>query len=162
VQAASNSNPLIGLAKAEVFIHLNKLFDRLYIAPVVYRELCVDGQGRPGDSELRRALQDRWIEILTPSPSDVLKVGSSLENDDRQVVATALTAGVSFLLSDDQSVTRCSKIFNVTCLSTVDVLVLMKRQGLITVHKPVFTLLDSRLFKIHPSVVDQALRSVGE
>lgn len=160
--AASNSTPLIGLAKAGVFGLLRKLFDRVHIAPMVERELCEQGKGRPGESEVRSAVAEGWLLVRSPSASDIARCPQSLKAADREVLASALTSQADFVLSDDQQVMRAAAQVGVACLTTLDLMVLLKEQGHVPALRPLLESLQERGFHISADRIQGGLDRVGE
>ena len=59
----ADSNPLIGLAKGNVFIVLHELFGTIHLLPNVWHEVSVKGHNRPGAAEVAQAKADDWLQI---------------------------------------------------------------------------------------------------
>lgn len=57
----SNSSPLIHLSQIGRLSLLREFFGELLIPPAVYREVVVEGRGRPGSREVREA---SWIKVV--------------------------------------------------------------------------------------------------
>jgi uncharacterized protein len=59
-----NSTPLICLAKINQIELLKKLFDKIFIPNSVKEEILIEG--KPGFSEINKALNEGWIKIMDP------------------------------------------------------------------------------------------------
>jgi predicted nucleic acid-binding protein len=59
VSVVADSTPLISLASIGSLDFLQSLFKKVCIPQTVYREVVIDGKGRTGSREVRRAT---WIE----------------------------------------------------------------------------------------------------
>jgi predicted nucleic acid-binding protein len=156
-----DANSIIGLAKGDVFDLLPSLYAQLYVPPAVTEEVVGGGQGLAGEPELTQAL-GRWITEVTPDPLRVQQLPRMLSLADREVIAVAQEKTVDHLLSADRQLCREAQNRGIVCLQAADVVVLLKRRGLITEAKAVLDRMRQRGFGIGDARYEAALRAVGE
>lgn len=59
----ADSGPLIHLATARQFYLLQRFFDKVLIIAQVYDEVVTQGKGKPGDSDVRKAIEEGWVLV---------------------------------------------------------------------------------------------------
>lgn len=159
--AAADANAVIGLAKGGVFHLLAQRYGVLYVPPSVTAEVVGKGAGRPGASELAHALGN-WVQEVAPAASAGGPVSPGLSAADRELLAIAREKGVDHLLSSDDGVYREAMRLGMICLSTLEVVVHLKRHGLIPHVRPVLDAMLKAGHGVPPALYEQVLRSVGE
>lgn len=131
---ASDTGPLIALAKADLLFVLKSLFEDVLIPPAVLDELLA--KRGPEREQLDAALHD-FVNI-TPLPvipwrieeaTQVLGVG------ERHAIALAATTGISLVLDDRLGRTIAHKL-GLSVVGTVGTIVEAKRTGIIPVVRP--------------------------
>ncbi|MCL5103142.1 MAG: DUF3368 domain-containing protein [Armatimonadetes bacterium] len=131
---ASDTGPLIALAKADLLFVLKSLFEDVLIPPAVLDELLA--KRGPEREQLDAALHD-FVNI-TPLPvipwrieeaTQVLGVG------ERHAIALATNTGISLVLDDRLGRTIAHKL-GLSVVGTVGTIVEAKRTGIIPVVRP--------------------------
>lgn len=156
-----DTNTVIGLAKGGVFDLLASVYSPLYVPPAVVREVVAQGQGRAGTSELQQAL-GAWITDAAPDPQTVQQFSAVREEADRQVLALAQDQAADHVLSSDAGLIRQAMGAGMTCLQVPDVVLLLKRRGLIPAVRPVLDQMRHRGFGIEEGLYQQTLAAAGE
>jgi len=156
-----DANSIIGLAKGDVFDRLPLVYAQLYVPPAVTAEVVGGGQGLAGEPERTQAL-GRWIIEVTPDPLRVQQLPGTLSAADREVIALAQDRAVDHLLSADRQLCREAQNRGILCLQAADVVVLLKRRGLISEAKSVLDRMRQRGFGIGDARYEASLRAVGE
>jgi len=153
---------IIALSKGDVFGLLRSLYTALYIPTAVRREILT-GQGRAGEMELSQAL-GVWITEVTPDPSALTPFSPTLSPADREVLAVAatLTPPVDHLLADDKDLLREADRHGLPRLRTPDVVLLMKRAGLVPAVQSVLDRMQQRGYGIAADLYEKAVRAAGE
>jgi uncharacterized protein len=154
---------VIGLAKGDVFPLLSSLYTSLSIPTAVCQEIITHGQGRAGAGELSQAL-GVWITEVTLDPNQIQPFSSTLSPADREILAVALTLSppVDHVLADDHALLREASRHGLTCLRTPDVVLLMKRQGLVSAVQPVLDRMRQRGYGIALNLYRKTLQAAGE
>ncbi|HTE20978.1 MAG TPA: DUF3368 domain-containing protein [Armatimonadota bacterium] len=156
-----DANAVIGLVKGRVFPLLAQLYTGLFIPPAVVREIIGPGQ-RAGAAELQAALGD-WITEVTPDPQAVQSFASALRSEaDREVLALAQIQAVDHVLSSDFRMIQVGSRAGLTCLQAPEVVLLMKRRGLIPAVQPVLNQMRGQGFGIGDRIYQQTLQAAGE
>jgi predicted nucleic acid-binding protein len=161
LRAVGDANAMIGLAKGGVFDQIVQLFPVFFVPTNVSQEVVVKGQGRPGSSELARALQT-WATEVTPDLSVIQQTAPALSVADRAVLAVALAVGADFVLTDDRDLRREAHRLQLACLGIAEVVVLMKERGVITSVRSVLDQMLAARHGIASDVYERALRAAGE
>ena len=159
--AVLDTNIVIGLAKGGVFDRLAALYSPLFIPSTVRQEVISQGPGLAGEPELSQAL-GAWITEAHPAPQTVQQFSASLAAADREVLAVAQIEAVTHILSDDRGVYKEASRHGLTCLRSPEILVLMKRRGLIPSVKSVLNSMRAQGYGIADALYDQALQVAGE
>ncbi len=96
----SNSSPLIRLSQIGRLSLLREFFGELLIPPAVYREVVVEGRGRPGSREVREA---SWIKVVGIKDERLKRILQFMLDEGRaEVMVLALEINASLLLIDDR------------------------------------------------------------
>jgi predicted nucleic acid-binding protein len=159
-----DSNVTVGLAMVQVFDRLSDLYECLYIVPAVKTEVITWGRGRAGGPELEQAL-GKWVIETVPDSKDVeglWMLSINLSTADQQVLAAALAHGVIHVLSDDRPLRQEASRRGYICLGAVEVVVLLKRRGLIPEARPVLDRLRKGGYGIAEGVYWNAVKAAGE
>ena len=158
--AILDSNVVIGLAKGECFESLRVLFEQVWVSPGVRREIVEEGGGRPGCRELQAGL-GVWIQERTPSGQPGSVETPAMTREDREVLGLAAELS-GILVTDDFVLRREGERLGLIVLGAVEIAVLLKQRGILSVVKPVLDLMQARAYHIEPTIYAQALRLVGE
>ena len=65
MKIVADSSPLISCARAGKLALVRDVYSKILIPPAVYREIVVEGAGRPGAEEVEAAVSI-WIGIKVP------------------------------------------------------------------------------------------------
>ena len=60
----SNSSPLIYLSKIGRLNLLKSVYTEILIPKGVYKETVTDAIGKPGVSEIQKAISEKWIKLV--------------------------------------------------------------------------------------------------
>jgi predicted nucleic acid-binding protein len=161
LSGALDANVVVGLAKGGVFDLLSSLYTSLYIPPSVREEIITQGQGLAGESELAQAL-GVWITVVAPDLQRVQQFSPTLSLADRELLAVAQAQAVDHDLSGDRQLCLEANRHGMTWLQATDVVVLMRRRGLVMEARLVLDQMRQRGFGIANPVYEQALRAAGE
>ena len=95
----ADASPLIGLAAADSFDLLRRLFGTVTITRIVKDEVMAGGT-LPGARELTAAMREGWIRVA-PAPPETWKL-ASLDTGEASTIALALQhEGATLVLMDD-------------------------------------------------------------
>ena len=156
----SNSSPLIGMAKGEVFDALRTLYRKILIPPQIRIEVVDQGRGRPGATEVQEARND-WIIEVAPSELAARHFPASL-HFERYVLALAIEKKADLVLMDDIRACTVAGENGIPFIGTSEILFLLKSRGLVAQIKPVLDRMIEKNFGIPPDVYRDLLERLGE
>jgi len=143
VKVVADSSPLISCARAGKLALIRSVYSKILIPPCVYREVVVEGAGRPG-SEAVKAAVSVWIEIREPGYRNlVFEVRQHLGEGESEAIALAKELNGYLLVDEGRAITEARKR-GVRVKSTLIMLLEAKERGLISsVRTELSELIDS-------------------
>ena len=157
---ASNTGPLIALAKANRLDLLERLFGQIEIPPAVQRELFAEKM--PEAEHLDEALA-RFIQIApTPAiPPAVQIVTAQLGAGEQQAIALAFERK-TVLLIDDHAGRAAARRLGLSVTGVAGVLIRAKESGLIPAVRPVLEEIRQRGYWLSDELLETAIKLAGE
>jgi predicted nucleic acid-binding protein len=156
----SDASPLIGLAAADGFELLHRLFSVVSVTPEVRAEVLAD-EKCPGAPQLRAALRARWIRVLRgkwPEPEF-----SRLGDGEASILrAAANLGGDALVLLDDEAARREAVRLGIAVTGTLGILAVARRRSLVPAVRPYLARLAEHGFYFSQDLARELLRSVGE
>jgi uncharacterized protein len=160
VSVASDTGPLIALAKANLLPILSILFNEVWIPPEVHRELLA--KSSPETDRLRQALGGLiHVAPHSPLPPEIVTVTIGLDEGERHAIALALHSGL-LLVIDDQQARGTSRRLGLQVTGTIGVLLEAKQKGLLVSVRPVLDLIQGQGYWFSKSLIEQAAKLAGE
>lgn len=156
----SDSSPLIALAAAGAFELLRDLFGDLSVTAAVRDEVLAGG-ARPGATELRRGIAERWIHLqrVPKNAPEFPKLGPG----EASILSAAVAAGDDcYLILDDEAARREARAQHIAFTGTFGILIVAKRRKLVPAVKPYLERLFEHGFHLSPELVHSLLAEVGE
>ena len=134
----SDSGPLIHLAIVGHFLLLKQYFDSILIISRVYDEVVIQGQGKPGASELRQAVREGWIEVESATDRALVErlTTPNISATDATVVGCAVEREANLVLADDTDVRGLAVQEGLAVMGTVGLLVRACLDGVFSELKP--------------------------
>lgn len=134
------------------------VFGKVIIPPAVEVELSEI----PGQWE---AITDQnFINVI--KPFDLTRVAfykAILDDGEAEAIALAIEVQADFIVMDEWKGRRLAKHAGLHVIGLVGVLLTAKRKGIVSEIGPILTALaDVAGFRLHPSLVEDALREAGE
>ena len=154
-----NTGPLIALAKLECLELLARLFARVLVPDIVWRELT-RSRGMPEIREVNPKRLD--LEIVASPAADPLLV-LQLDAGEASVLRVARKFPGSTVLIDERKARQVASIvYGLPVLGTGGLLLRAKRAGLIPLVRPVLKNLQSHGYYISDKIVDRICIEAGE
>ena len=156
----SNSSPLIHLARIGRPSLLRQLFGEIAIPPAVYREVVVEGRGRPGSEQVASA---SWIKTMSLR-EQVLKRAllAFLDEGEAEAIALAVEKNADLVLLDEREARIHAKRLGLKVAGTIGVLLKSKKAGLIESLRDELDKLKETGFRISPVLEEEILKRAGE
>jgi len=73
LKVVADSSPIISCARARKLHLIKKVYSNIIIPPAVYKEIVIDGLGKPGNNELKNSISV-WIEVKEPSDKGTVSI----------------------------------------------------------------------------------------
>ncbi|HPU44589.1 MAG TPA: DUF3368 domain-containing protein [Dictyoglomaceae bacterium] len=127
----SNFSVLIGLSKIEKLDLLKELWKEIIIPEAVFKEVVIDGSGKPGVEIIAKACED-WIKIFPVKNKEVVKVlRAILDEGEAEVIALGQELSADLLLLDNREPRIFAKSININVIGTVGIIRLAWERKLI-------------------------------
>ena len=120
----SDSSPLIHLSQIGRLSLLRELFGGLLIPPAVYREVVVEGRGRPGSREVKEA---SWIDVVEVRNEHLKRILQLLlDEGEAEAIVLALETSASLVLLDGLEARLQAKRLGLRVTGTLGILLRAK------------------------------------
>ena len=130
MKVVADSSPIISCARAGKLHLIKDVYSKIIIPPAVYREIVIDGLGKPGDNELKDSISI-WVEVKEPSCKDIIAIlNHDLGEGESEAIALANELD-AYLLIDEIKAMNEAKRRGISILSTLIMLLEAKKLGLI-------------------------------
>lgn len=150
----SNAGPLIALAQIDQFDLLQLLYGEIVIPPAVHKEVVTFGQDRPG---AREVIGSDWVRIETiRNPVAVELLREQLDQGESEAIVLAMENKADLLLIDEARGRRVSQAQALQHIGTIGILILARRQGLITSVTPCLDQLMETEFRMSAALYQMA------
>ena len=163
-EAIVDASTLIHLARIDRLMLLKDFYDKIVIAPAVWREVVTEGRGRPGVHEVRAARQSRWIAVVSPQNQILVEIlKQELDEGEAETIALALEQQAEVVFLDEAEARRMAEIYGLRKTGVIGVLMRAKLQGKISSLKvELDRLREEAGFRIDEQLYQRALKEVGE
>ncbi len=137
---------------------LGDVFGKVIVPPAVEAELSEI----PGQWDLISKLG--FIEVKRPADRVAVSLYRiSLDAGEAEAIALAVEIHANFLVIDEWKGRRVAKQEGLQVIGLIGILLTARRKGIITEIKPIlYELADVAGFRLHPTLVTDALREAGE
>ena len=157
----SDTSSLINLARIGELNLLNKLYGEIIVPEAVWKEVVVDGVGRPGAEDIQKA---DWIKRAPVKNRNLVRaLMLDLDAGEAQAIALSLELEAELLLMDERLGRESAHYFGLRYIGLIGVLIEAKHRGLILdVKSSLDTLRDKAGFRIAQSLYERVLRDQKE
>jgi predicted nucleic acid-binding protein len=162
MKIASNTGPIIGLAKIDLLFLLNQIASEVLIPPMVYRELM--GKTGPETAQIDKALKE-FLKVVDLKPLDpAVEIAiSTLDEGEREVIGLAsTTSGDILILMDDRAGREVAEKLNIPVSGLVGILLLAKEKGILEKIGPLLVELRDKGYWFSDDVLQTAQRLAKE
>jgi len=130
LNVVADSSPIISCARAGKLHLIRDVYSELIIPPAVYREIVIDGLGKPGYGELKDSISV-WIEVKEPGDKEIVSILRRRVGDGESEAIVLAKELNSYLLIDEIKAMNEAKRYGINILSTLLMLLEAKKIGLI-------------------------------
>ncbi len=156
MKIASNTGPIIGLAKIDLLFLLNQIASEVLIPPMVRRELM--GKTGPETAQIDKALKEflKVADLKTLNPAVEIAI-STLDEGEREVIGLAsTTSGDILILMDDRAGREVAEKLNIPVSGLVGILLLAKEKGILEKIGPLLVELRDKGYWLSDNVLQTA------
>jgi len=160
----SDASVLISLGSAGHLEILRDLYARVVIPGRISRECVGTSSSLPGAPEIQGALAAQWLVQAEPTNSALVNsLMEKLDAGEAEAIALAVENPGALLLIDESDGRIVAKRFGVPVTGTVGVLVRAKKEGHLTMIRPVLDrMIAGTQFRISQELYEGALRACDE
>ena len=116
-KVVSNSSPIIHLARINRLYLLQRLFKEIIISKAVYREVVVEGRGKPGSKEVEKA---KWIKVKDIRDTKMKQVLTLLlDEGEAEAIILALEINADLILLDEREARIIAKKLHLNVTGTL-------------------------------------------
>jgi uncharacterized protein len=160
----SDSSPLVYLARLARFQLLRQLYQHIFVPVAVWREVAVEGSGKPEGVQTKLAAAEGWLTAAalagTPAPSD--PAFQVLHGGEREAILLAREKQ-ALLIIDEMDGRRVALRLGLTCTGTLGLLIEAKLRGLLPQIRPELERLKQETnFRFSQELFAAALQLAGE
>lgn len=158
--AIADASTLIHLATIGRLELLRALHGRIVVPPAVWREVVLEGRGRPGAAEAEDARKQGWLDVVAPARADLVRaLRGELDDGEAEALALAVERGADVLYVDETEARRTADLLGVRKSGVIGVLVRAHREGLVPDLKAELARLrEESGFWIRPELFDRLMR----
>jgi len=157
----SNASPLILLSAIGRLDLLRELFGQVIVAPEVFNEVTVKGEGRPGAREVVEADFIRTQELSDPSAAARIAQEQGIGAGEAATLALAREMVAVVVLIDDKRGRTAARALGLAVAGTVGVLERGHERGLLPDLRSDYLRLQVVAGWIAPMVLNASLRRLG-
>ena len=103
MKVVSNASPLIALSLIGKLHLLKELWREIIIPEAVYKEVVIQGKGKPGASLIENAIENKWIKIFqVEEKSQVRILMSILDYGEAEAIVLAQEIQADLVILDNR------------------------------------------------------------
>jgi len=157
----SDSGPLIALSKIGRFDLLKLLFGKIYVPMAVYREVAIEGEGKPGAKDVKGAVEEGWITKREAQDSLVLTLLKvDLADGEAEALVLASDLNADLLLIDEHKGRIRAEQMQLEIMGTIGVLLLARKKGISIDLRSALDELRGKGFRISDRLYERMLKGL--
>ncbi|MFZ5828509.1 MAG: DUF3368 domain-containing protein [Planctomycetota bacterium] len=154
-----NASPLILLGRGGLLGLLRVACDRVVVPRAVVDELQLRGNSDPAVAAMSGV---EWLEVVDNPPIPASILAWDLGAGESAVLAYAFARPGTEIICDDLAARRCAVTLGIPVRGTLGLVLVAKQRGVIAAARPVMEQLRAAGMYLSGSIVDEALKKVGE
>jgi hypothetical protein len=155
-----NTGPLIALAACGGWPVLRGLFKSV-VVPETVRQEFLHGSSLPAKGIAEAELPD-WMEVLTAGSSPALLLATYLDVGEAEVITLALDRKIGRVAIDEKRGRRVARLFGLSVIGSVGILLQAKREGLIDTIRPSLESMKQAGIWMSKGLWEKAIDAAGE
>ena len=157
----SNTSPISNLAKVGRLTLLQKLYDTILIPSAVYHELLDE---RAGEAVITAVQAANWLRIQPVQNQELVgELRSRVNVGEAEAITLAIEVNASRILIDERLGRQVAADRGLKITGVLGILLVAKRQGAITMVKPMMNdLVTQAGFRISSQLYAEVLKAANE
>ena len=103
MKVVSDASPLIALSLIEKLYLLKELWGEIIIPEAVYKEVVIQGKGKPGALLAENAIEDKWIKVIPVKEKNSVKfLMSILDCGEAEAIVLAQEIKADLVILDNR------------------------------------------------------------
>ncbi len=103
MKVVSNASPLIALSLIERLHLLKELWGEIIIPEAVYKEVVIQGKGKPGALLAENAIKNKWIKVIQVKEKNLVKfLMSILDYGEAETIVLAKEIQANLVILDNR------------------------------------------------------------
>jgi len=155
-----NTGPLIALASCGRLSLFQGLFQSVLVPETVRHEFQ-HGSSKPAQEVSETELPD-WMEVRTPESPSSLLLSTYLDAGEADVISLAVERKIRWVAVDEKRGRRVARLFGLSVIGSVGILLRAKREGLIDAVRPSMETMKQAGIWMSAQLWERAIRAAGE
>lgn len=157
----SNASPIMNLAVICQLDLLMQFFSEIYIPQAVWREVVIEGEGKKGTENVKRA---NWIKVIEVENSPFLQLlKKDIDEGEAETIAYAIQIKAALVLLDEEEAREIADFYGLKKTGVIGILIRAKLMGKLPSLKEALDKLREKAgFWIKESLYQDVLEEVGE
>lgn len=158
--AVADASFIIGISLCQQWDTLEVLVETLIVADKVWEEVVEQGEGQPGEKELRQAT---FVGRRTVSnTSAVTMLMTTLDEGEAETLVLATELGVTKVFVDDLRGRKIAQSLGLQAVGVAGFLLFAKKKGEIRAVRPLLLQLLQKGFRLSSRLINAVLEEAGE
>ncbi|MCI0446613.1 hypothetical protein L0244_37580 [bacterium] len=153
----SNSSPLIVFGRLNHFDILRILFGEIIVPEEVYREVTIEGKGRPGAIRTQEAKWIRVKPILDRSLHTQMSKSYNLGSGEVATVILAKELSANVALIDERKARLLAKAQGISVLGSVGIFEISYRKGLVHDLRTIYQQMEQVGIRVDRRILNDSL-----
>lgn len=157
----SNASPIMNLAIIGQLDLLKQFFSEIHITQAAWKETVLDGEGKAGVSEIKKA---KWIKVAKVQETPLVQLlKKDLDTREAETIAYALQKKNALVILDEDDAREIADFCGIEKTGVIGILMRAKLENKVPLLKPLLDKLRNKAgFWIKDSLYQEALKAVGE
>jgi predicted nucleic acid-binding protein len=160
IRAIADASFLIGLSLIRQWRLIEGMVEQIYVAPAVWEEVFVLGQGKPGTKEMSQARFIKRYPVKNKRAAEMLEV--FLGPGEAETLALAQEMGISIVFLDDLKARKAAQKSGLRTMGVAGFLLAAKQKGLVQEIRPLLEELLKNGFRLSQTLMETVLKRAGE
>lgn len=143
---------------------LKVFFGEVLIPEAVWKEVVLEGRGKPGASEVAQAVGEGWLKVIEVEDKALVRfLKRELDRGEAECIAYAVRYAVDWVLLDEGDAREIADVYNLRKTGVIGILLRAKAEDKVSSLKEVMDALrDDAHFWIGDRLYELVLKQAGE